>query len=107
VPRREPRMETIGLSETIGALRAELAAAAAMARDADIQFPVGGVQLEFHFGVTKTGEGKAGVKFWVVELGGGGSYASESIQTVTVTLDPPVDRTGQPVKVSRDYDQRP
>jgi hypothetical protein len=97
----------IGLGETIDALRAELAAAVERARDTDIQFPVAGVQLEFHVGVKKEGEGTAGVKFWVLELGAGGSYARESIQTVTVTLGAPVDRSGSPVKVSDLSAQRP
>ena len=74
---------------------------------AGFQFPVAGVQLEFHVGVTKTGEGKAGVKFYVVELGGSGSYAREEIQTVTVTLGAPVDHNGDPVKIYRGSAQRP
>ena len=74
---------------------------------AGFQFPVAGVQLEFHVGVTKTGEGKAGVKFYVVELGGSGSYAREEIQTVTVTLGAPVDHNGDPVKIYRGSAQMP
>ena len=62
----------LGLAETMEALRAELAQAAATGAAAGFQFPVAGVQLEFHVGVTKTVEGKAGVKFYVVELGGSG-----------------------------------
>ena len=65
------------------------------------------MQLEFHVGVTKTGGGKAGVKFYVVELGGSGSYAREEIQTVTVTLGAPVDHHGDPVKIYRGSDQMP
>ena len=86
-------MEQLELAETVEALRAELARAAAAGAGAGFQFPVAGVQLEFHVAVTKTGEGRAGVKFWVVELGGSGSYAREEIQTVTVTLGAPVDQT--------------
>ena len=67
-------MEGLELAETVEALRAELARAAAGA-EAEFQFAVAGVQLEFHVAVTRTGEGRAGVKFWVVELGGAGSYA--------------------------------
>jgi hypothetical protein len=97
----------IGLAETIDALRAELAAAMERAGDSDIQFPVAGVQLEFHCGVRKAGDGKAGVKFWVLELGGGASYAHESIQKVTVTLGAPLDRAGSPVKVTDTSTHRP
>lgn len=99
--------ERIGLTDTIAALRSELAAAIAAAADEDVQFPVGHVELEFHVGVTKTADTRAGVKFWVVELGGGGQYAAESIQNVKVTLEPPVDRQGNPVKVTRDLDEKP
>jgi hypothetical protein len=79
-------VEHLELAETVEALRAELARAAAAGAGAGFQFPVTGVQLEFHVGVTKTGEGKAGVKFWVAELGRAARYAREEIQTVTVTL---------------------
>jgi Trypsin-co-occurring domain 2 len=99
-------VEQLGLAETVEALRAELARAAA-GTGADIQFPVDGVQLEFHVGVTKAGEGNAGVRFWVVELGGGGSYSREEIQTVTVTLGAPVDQNGSPVKIYRSAGGKP
>ena len=97
----------LGLAEAMEALRAELAQAAADGATAGFQFPVAGVQLEFHVGVKKTAEGKAGVKFYVVELGGSGGYAREEIQTVTVTLGAPVDHHGEPVKVYRGSDQMP
>ena len=100
-------MEQLELAETIEALRAELARAAAAGAGAGFQFPVAGVQLEFHVAVTKTGEGKAGVKFWVVELGGAGSYAREEIQTVTVTLGAPVDPNGAPIKIYRGSARKP
>jgi Trypsin-co-occurring domain 2 len=92
-------VERLGLAESVEALRAELARAATAGAGAGFQFPVTGVQLEFHVGVTKAGEGSAGVRFWVVELGGSGSYAQEEIQTVTVTLGAPVDDNGDPVKI--------
>jgi hypothetical protein len=41
-------MEQLGLAETVEALRAEMARAAAAGAEADFQFPVAGVQLEFH-----------------------------------------------------------
>src|SRR5215472_7332096 len=100
-------MEQLGLAETMEALRAELAQASAAGAAAGFQFPVAGVQLEFHVGVKKTGEGKAGVRFYVVELGGSGSYAREEIQTVTVTLGAPVDHHGDPVKIYRASAQMP
>jgi Trypsin-co-occurring domain 2 len=100
-------VERIGLAETVAALRAELAAAVASGADEEIQFPVGPVQLEFHVGVTKSAEGKGGLKFWVLELGGGGSRATETIQKLTVTLEPPVDAFGERVRVHRGSDEKP
>jgi Trypsin-co-occurring domain 2 len=100
-------VERIGLAETVAALRAELAVAVAAGADEEIQFPVGPVELEFHVGVTKSAEGKGGLRFWVLELGGGGSRATETVQKLTVTLEPPVDAAGERVRVHRGLDQKP
>ena len=100
-------VERIGLAETVAALRAELAAAVAAGADQEIQFPVGPVQLEFHIGVTKSAGGKGGLRFWVLELSGEGIRATETIQKLTVTLEPPVDAAGERVRVYRGSDQKP
>jgi hypothetical protein len=97
----------IGLAETVEALRAELREAVRAGDDADIQFPVTGVQVEFQVGVKKSADGRAGLKFWLVELGAGGGYAHESVQKVTVTFGPPVDRDGTPIRVARQAQQKP
>jgi hypothetical protein len=93
-------MKQISLAETIAAVRAELAQAVQQGAGEDIQFPVGEVTLQFQVGVTRSAEGTAGVNVWVLELGGTGTYARESVQAVTVVLQPPVDPDGNPVKVS-------
>lgn len=100
-------MERIGLAETIDALRSELAAAVEKAQGQEIQFPIGSVQLEFQVGVTWDTEARGGVKFWVLELGAGGSYANESVQKVTLNLEAPVDAEGRAVKVTRHLRQKP
>ncbi len=100
-------MEKIGLVETIDALRSELAAAVEKARGQEIQFPIGSIQLEFQVGVTWDAEAKAGVKFWVLELGASGSYANESVQKVTLNLEAPVDAEGRAVKVTRRSQEKP
>src|SRR6266487_5997422 len=104
---RRETMEKIGLVETIDALRSELAAAVEKAQGQEIQFPIGSVQLEFQVGVTWDTEAKAGVRFWVLELGAGGSYANESVQKVTLNLEAPVDLEGKSVKVTRRSQERP
>ena len=100
-------MEKIGLAETIDGLQSELAAAVEKAQGQEIQFPIGSVQLEFQVGVTWDAEAKAGVKFWVLELGASGSYANESVQKVTLNLEAPVDAEGRAVKVTRRVQQKP
>jgi len=84
-----------------------LAAAVEKAQGQEIQFPIGSVQLEFQVGVTCDTEAKAGVRFWVLELGAGGSYANESVQKVTLNLEAPVDLEGKSVKVTRRSKERP
>jgi hypothetical protein len=100
-------MGEIGLNETVEALRAELVAAMEQAQDKGVTFPVTGVQLEFHVGVKKSADGKTGLKFWVLELGSGASYARETIQKVIVTLGPPVDGAGVPVRVADTQTEKP
>ncbi len=100
-------MDKIGLSEVIEALQSELAQAMKRAQGQAIQFPIGSVQLEFQVGVTRDTEAKAGVKFWVLELGASGSYANESVQKVTLNLEAPVNTEGKTVKVTRDFQQEP
>ncbi|MBB5081508.1 trypco2 family protein [Nonomuraea endophytica] len=94
-------MAELGLAEAIAEIRRELMDAMAKGADADIQFPVGEVTLEFHVGVKKSGEGSGKVKVWVIEAGAGGKIEHDQVQTVTVVLQPPVDRDGKPIKVAR------
>ncbi|SRR5258708_5297489 len=100
-------MEKIGLAEVIDALRSELAVAVKKAQGQEIQFPIGSVQPEFQVGVTWDAEARAGVKFWVLELGASGNYANETVQKVTLSLEAPVDAEGRAVKVTRRLQQKP
>ena len=92
---------------TIQALRAELSEAMLKAEMDPIQFPVGEVHLEFQVGVTKDAKAKGGARFWIVELGAEAGYAAESIQHISVTLEPPVDAAGERVLVARGFDEAP
>ena len=106
-PGNEGHKSEIPLVETIEALRTQLSAAVAAGSDQEIQFPVNGVDLEFHVGVTRAAAGTGGVRFWVVELGASGSYTAESIHPVKVSLGAPVDATGQTVKIRRTTSEKP
>ncbi|MDI6098852.1 hypothetical protein QLQ12_09595 [Actinoplanes sp. NEAU-A12] len=92
-------MVGLELASTVAALRQELAHAVAAAEHEQFHFPVGAITVEFQVTVTREAETNAGVKFWVVEAGAAGSLSREQVHTVTVTLEPPVDGTGQPVKI--------
>ncbi|MET9312513.1 trypco2 family protein [Kribbella sp. NPDC003505] len=99
-------MDRIDLATTIDALRDELAKSAIRAESEQIDFGIAEIELEFHVGVTKEGEGKAGVKFWVAELGVGGSYVHETIQTVRIKLND-VRRNNRPARIGEDAAEAP
>jgi len=74
----------VGLAEAIAALRQELTAAMAEGSEADMKFRLAPVELSMQAAVTKDASGKIG---WHV-LGLGGSYSSESTQTLKLRLEP-------------------
>jgi hypothetical protein len=95
----------VPLADFIGALRAELRAAA-LARDPQLQFNVGPVSVEFTLVTRHEGGGKAGIRFWVVEAGASASVASDSTQKVTLALTP-VTASGDPWQVADAVNERP
>lgn len=100
-------MTELGLAEAIEQVRQELRQAMAASVDAGIQFPVGQVTLEFQVGIKKTGEGSGKVKVWVLEAGAGRKVEHDEVQKVTVVLQPPVDPSGNPIKVAADSQAKP
>ena len=97
----------IGIPDLISAVRAELARAVEENADEDIQFPVNGVDLEFQVGITRSAEATAGIRLWVIDVGGKGGYESQSAHTVTVSLGAPVNRQGETIKVTRSASYKP
>jgi hypothetical protein len=95
--------EGVGLDEALAALRADLAAAQAEAAGSDLQFPVQSVTVELTVAVTESVDGKAGFRVPVLgaELGASGGREAASTQKLTVTLGPPADALGRPVKVAQ------
>lgn len=84
-------LEGIPLREFLSGLRQELLEAQ---RDAEasggdrLRFAVGPVNVEFTLAATREVDGKAGVRFYVFELGGGASANTVSTQRVSLTLTP-------------------
>jgi len=75
--------------------------------DEDIQFPVNGVDLEFQVGITRSAEATAGIRLWVIDVGGKGGYESQSAHTVKVSLGAPVNQQGETIKVTRSASYKP
>jgi hypothetical protein len=100
-------MAEIGLPEAIEAARAELAAAVEQGADAELQFPVDGVDLEFQVAVTWEGQTGGKARFWVLEWDASGRAARESMHVVRVHLGAPVNQAGEVVKVMRRSPEKP
>jgi hypothetical protein len=97
-------VQGVPLAQFVAALRTELRAAQHEA-DPGLPIAVGPVTVEFTVLTKREGEGKAGLRFWVVEAGVTGKVAAESTQKVT--LQTPLDASGtRPARI-RDVDQPP
>ncbi|MCM3920147.1 hypothetical protein ND748_00355 [Frankia sp. AiPs1] len=81
-------MDEVGLAEAIEALRRELATAKLAGAGEPIQFTLGPVDMEFGLEIRREGKGEAGVKFWVVSVGGGGSAGRTVTHRLQVRLQP-------------------
>jgi hypothetical protein len=99
-------MERIGLVDAIASLRAELLLAHERANSDGLTFPIESVQLEFQVGVTRDAGARSGLRFWIAELGADARIGREQVQTITVTLGPPL-LDGETVAVRRGLDVRP
>jgi hypothetical protein len=89
-------MGPIGLREAVAALRADLSASIRDSAGEDLRFEVGEITLQLQVEVERVAEGRAGIRFWVVDVGGGGSRSTRSTHVVTVPLRPRTG-TGAPV----------
>lgn len=78
----------VGLPEAIESLRADLAAAWWDGRRHRVRFRVEPVELTVQVGVTRTGKGSAGVKWYVLSLGGERSREEVTTQTLKLQLIP-------------------
>jgi hypothetical protein len=99
-------MDQIELVDAVRQLRSELERAMVEGTDQAIQFETIDLQMEFQVGITRTAEGTAGLKLYVLELGAKGAYASECIQKVQLSLRPTLS-DGRPVKIAEATDVSP
>ena len=94
-------MEPIGLKEAVEALRKELSESILAAEGEALRFEVGQITLEMQVAVERKAEGSAGIKFWVVELGGKGTIGTTETHKVTIPLKP-IGPQGEPIRTGRD-----
>ncbi|MBQ1026507.1 trypco2 family protein [Micromonospora sp. C95] len=90
----------IELADFVRELRRELETAVAAAPEDGLRFELGPIEIEVSVGVEKTANAAAKARFWVLELGGEGTVARSSVQTVKLTLKPHVGSSGLPPYVS-------
>ena len=80
--------ERVGLAESINALRAELTQASVASTNQDLRFRVDTVNVELEVTTERVTQGEAGLKFWVVEVGGQHERSTSRTHRVTVSLTP-------------------
>jgi hypothetical protein len=76
------------LAAVVESLRVELATALAQGEGEQVRFRLGPVELEFQVQVSGEVGTEAGVKFWVVSVGGSASRTSASTHTIKLVLHP-------------------
>jgi hypothetical protein len=81
-------MEKISLAEAIMELRQELTTSIKAAETQSLRFKVGEVLIEFEIAIERAAEGRGGVKFWVLEVGGQRSRTLRNAHRLTIPLTP-------------------
>ncbi|MET9376274.1 trypco2 family protein [Streptomyces sp. NPDC002992] len=76
----------IELADLLASLRSEIGRAQLDAAGQDVRFRINSIDLELQVAVEKSAEAKAGVRFWVVSLGGGGSTKAARTHTIKLSL---------------------
>jgi hypothetical protein len=80
--------QRIELAQVISQLREELQTAQRAGQGEDLRFELGPVELELTVAVDRQGGPDAKVRFWVIELGASGKFASNATQRIKLILDP-------------------
>lgn len=92
--------QRIALAEVVQNLRDELVTAVEAGKGRSLRFDLDEVKLEAQVVVSRESEGKAGVKFWVLDAGLADKEHLSRLQKVTLTLKPR-DASGKAVKLTR------
>jgi hypothetical protein len=93
--------DKLQLSDMIQMLRGELEKSQTQSKSAGIVFRTEKVELELKVAVEGTITGKGGVKFWVINAGGGLEKSNATTHTFKLTLTPLDPETGERADVSK------
>jgi len=77
----------IDLGDAIAHLRQEIQTAMAEGAGKDVRFRAKEIELELSIELKRVGEGRAGIKAWVVDFGGKVSAENKSTHKVTLQLE--------------------
>lgn len=99
-------MADIELADAIRDLRTQLSRAAKEAKESDIKFELGPIELELKVAAKKEAGADAGVKWLVFNAGAKANFAAEATQTIKLTLNPQ-DSQGNTISVSNEGQTRP
>jgi Trypsin-co-occurring domain 2 len=90
----------VPLAGAIRKLRAELLESMQEAEGEQLRFALGDVELDLQLEVSQEGKGDAGIRFWLVSLGGSASASRSTTHTVHLKLTPET-KEGETPRVSR------
>jgi hypothetical protein len=96
----------IPLADMVEALRAEIYEAVSRSRTESIQFGIEKLDVELSVQVSRSAEGSAGVKFWVVSAEAGAKASSTDMHKIHITLLP-VDASGKVITISSTTTSKP
>ena len=97
---------TIPLGRAITDLRAELLEALREGAGKELRFRLKPIELELSGGITGSLDGRGGVKFWVLELGGGAKLENATTHKLKLVLEP-LGSEGREFEVTDDMAARP
>lgn len=91
-------MSNIALAEAIQNLRAELSVAMQAGEAQAVRFQLGVIELELDVELSREVEAKGGVKWWIIDAGGGTRSNSGSSHKLKLKLEP-ITATGDRLQV--------
>ena len=98
--------QDIPLADAIKRLRDELVSAAKEGADKDVRFRLGPVQLDLEVAATYSGGGEAGVRFYLITLGGKAETSKARTHTIHLELHP-LDADGKDLVVGGRVEEEP